>query len=98
MIVKLTRTRCSGVERRDIITAAVAAIRDASRKKCQGRNPSDAAGSRGSLVSLGSLGSLVRREPPEPEEPRNPGTDLVSLIKVAELIVKSRAELRILVG
>src|SRR3990170_8658502 len=39
--VRLTRTRFSGTGWRIRTIAAVAAIRDASTKKCQGRNPVD---------------------------------------------------------
>src|SRR5687768_17538251 len=35
--------RCSGVERRDTITATVASISDASTKKCHGRKPASSA-------------------------------------------------------
>src|SRR5262249_49891698 len=38
-MVRLIRTRCSGVDCRDTITAAVAAMSEASTKKCHGLNP-----------------------------------------------------------
>ena len=71
----LMRTRCSGVDCRDMMTAPVAAISDASTKKCDARNVEDlSAGRAGTSLSRAIDASLVPMSYPRtlPCNPCNP--------------------------
>ena len=63
----LMRTRCSGVDCRDMMTAPVAAISDASTKKCDARNVEDlSAGRAGTSLARAIDASLVPMSYPRP--------------------------------